>query len=64
MEHLCERDVGFRVVAANNAPDHTTIARSRKDNAKNLEKLFTEALRLCQASGLVRLGLVATPRPW
>src|SRR3989304_3552475 len=54
-----ERDVGFRVVAANQQPDFRTICRFRAEHEKALEKLFVEVLRLCQEAGLVKLGAVA-----
>ena len=44
-ERLCERDIGFRVIAANQAPDHTTISRSRKENGEALKSLFMQVLR-------------------
>jgi len=59
IERLCERDVAFRVIAANHRPDHATTARFRERNAKALEKLFVETLRLCAEAGLVKVGLVA-----
>ena len=54
-----ERDVGFRVVAANQQPDFRTICRFRAEHDKALEKLFVEVLRLCHEAGLVKLGVVA-----
>lgn len=59
IEQLCERDIGFRVIAANRRPDHSTIARFRKEHEKELEKLFTEVLKLCAEAGLVKVGIVA-----
>lgn len=59
IERLCERDVAFRVIAANHAPDHATIARFRQRNAKALEKLFIETLRFCAETGLLKAGVVA-----
>ena len=59
IERLCERDVAFRVITANHVPDHTTIARFRQGNGKELEGLFVETLRLCAEAGLVKAGLVA-----
>ena len=59
IERLCERDIGFKVVAGDEKPDHTTIARFRQDNGKAVEELFSEALRLCAEAGLVKAGLVA-----
>lgn len=54
-----ERDVGFRVVAANQQPDFRTICRFRAEHEKALEELFVQVLRLCHEAGLVRLGIVA-----
>ena len=59
IEQLCERDLGFKVVAANRAPDHTTISRFRKDNGPALQELFQQILKLCKEAGLVKLGVVA-----
>ena len=54
-----ERDVGFRVVAANQHPDFRTICRFRAEHEEALEALFVEVLRLCHEAGLVKLGVVA-----
>jgi len=54
IEHLCERDLGFRVVTVNQVPDHTTIARFRQEHQEELADLFTQVLRLCVEAGLVR----------
>jgi len=59
IERACETNVAFRVVAANNRPDHATIARFRRKNLKELETLFTQILRLCAEAGLVKVGVVA-----
>jgi transposase len=59
IERLCERDIGFKVIAGDEKPDHTTIARFRQDNGKGIEELFTEALKLCAKAGLVKVGLIA-----
>jgi transposase len=59
IEQLCERDIGFRVVAVNAVPDHTTIARFRKDHGDALEGLFVEVLKLCGEAGLLKVGVVA-----
>lgn len=59
IERLCERDLGFRVVTVNQAPDHTTIARFRQEHQEGLAELFTQALHLCAEAGLVRVGTVA-----
>lgn len=54
-----ERDVGFRVVAANQQPDFRTLCRFRAEHEEALERLFVEVLRLCREAGLVRVGKVA-----
>jgi transposase len=36
IERLCERDVAFRVLTANQRPDHTTIARFRPYETRTL----------------------------
>ena len=59
IERLCGVDVGFRLIAANQRPDYTTICRFRSENEAELQRLFTEALRLCVEAGLVKVGVVA-----
>lgn len=52
-------DVGFRYLAANQQPDHRTIAAFRTTHREALEGLFVEILQLCKQTGLVKLGRVA-----
>jgi transposase len=59
IERLCEVDVAFRVIASNQRPDHSTIARFRADNEAVIAKLFTTVLALCSEAGLVSLNVVA-----
>jgi transposase len=59
IETLCRRDIAYRVICANQVPDHATIARFRAEHAAALEQLFGQVLRLCARAGLVRLGLIA-----
>ncbi len=54
-----ERDVGFRVVAANQQPDFRTLCRFRAEHEERLKQLFVEVLHLCREAGLVKLGVVA-----
>ena len=54
-----ERDVAFRVVAANQQPDFRTICRFRAEHQVALEQLFVQVLQLCWKAGLVKLGVVA-----
>lgn len=51
--------MAFRYLAANNQPDHRTIASFRTEHREALEGLFLDVLRLCQEAGLVKLGRVA-----
>jgi transposase len=51
--------IPFRVLSANQYPDHDTIAEFRKRHLVALSRLFLQVLRLCQKAGLVRLGHVA-----
>lgn len=55
----CQEDVAFRVLAANNQPDHRTISDFRKRHLEALQHVFVEILRLCQKAGLVKFGHVA-----
>ena len=55
----CEEDVAFRVLAANNQPDHRTIGEFRKRHYEALHHLFVESLRLCREAGLVKFGHIA-----
>jgi transposase len=59
IEARCRRDVAYRVIAANQAPDHATVARFRADHQAALGELFVEVLRVCAAAGLGSLGLLA-----
>jgi transposase len=59
IERLCHTDVAFRVACAQDAPDHTTIARFRQRHEQALSDLFTDVLVLCARSGLGKLGTVA-----
>jgi transposase len=59
MERLCEVDVAYRVICANNVPDHTTIARFRQGHEAVAVQMFTDVLELCAAAGLAKVGVVA-----
>lgn len=51
--------VGFRVVSADQHPDHDTISEFRKRHLQALAALFVQVLQLCREAGLVKLGHVA-----
>jgi hypothetical protein len=59
IERRCVEDVATRVVCANQAPDHTTIARFRQRHEAALGDLFGEVLGLCAEAGLVGVGVIA-----
>jgi transposase/predicted XRE-type DNA-binding protein len=59
IERRCIEDVAFRVVAANQRPDHATIARFRATHTDALAGLFGQVLALCARSGVLRPGLLA-----
>lgn len=59
IERHCQEDVAYRIVAANQKPDHCTISRCIKDNSAELSDLFEQALKLCHKMGLVKFGLIA-----
>src|SRR5829696_6650417 len=59
LERRCVEDVATRVICANQAPDHTTIARFRQRHENALAELFGEVLALCADAGLVRVGMIA-----
>jgi transposase len=52
-------DVAYRVIAAQQKPDHATIARFRARHEDALAELFTEVLALCKQAGLVKVGVIA-----
>jgi transposase len=59
IERACTRDAGFKVVAGQLVPDHCTIARFVRTHEEAMAGLFVQVLRLCHASGMLRLGVIA-----
>ena len=59
IEQATYDDVAFRVLSANQHPDHDSIAEFRKRHLPALSRLFLQVLQLCQRAGLVKLGHVA-----
>lgn len=51
--------IPFRIIAADQHPDHDTIAEFRKRHLKALSGFFVQALLLCRQVGLVKLGHVS-----
>ena len=59
IERATDEEVAFRVLAADQHPDHDSLAEFRKRHLDALAGLFVQVLQLCQAAGLVKLGHVA-----
>jgi transposase len=59
IERACVDDVAVRVVAANQRPDHCTIARFRQRHEAALGGLFGDVLGLCADAGLVGVAVLA-----
>jgi transposase len=59
IERATYEEVAFRVLAADQHPDHDSLAAFRQRHLEALAGLFVQVLRLCQAAGLVKLGHVA-----
>jgi transposase len=59
LERACLDDVAVRVIAANQRPDHCTIARFRQRHEAALAGLFGDVLALCADAGLVGVAVLA-----
>jgi transposase len=59
IEARCHTDVAFRIVCAQDPPDHSTVSRFRQVHAARFADLFTQVLLLCARSGMGRFGKVA-----
>lgn len=59
IERLCHTDVAFRVICAQDVPDHTVLARFRQKHEDALTGMLTESLVLAAELGMVSLGVVA-----
>ena len=54
--------VAFRFIAANDHPDHDTIATFRRRFLDDIAALFVRVLELAREMGLLKLGTVASGR--
>jgi len=54
-----EDDVAFRVLAADNFPQHRTICEFRKRHLSDFKAVFVQVIRIAQQAGLIRLGTIA-----
>jgi transposase len=59
LERATYDSVAFRFVAANDHPDHDTIATFRRRFLKEIEGLFVQVLLLARETGLLKMGTVA-----
>jgi len=59
LEAACSDIVAFRWLAGGEVPAYRAIAKFRKRHLSALGHLFVQALELCQAAGMVKLGRVA-----
>jgi len=59
IERATRQDLAFRYLAANQQPDHDTIAAFRQAHLEELSDLFTQVLRMCRQVKLVRMGVLA-----
>src|ERR1700747_731899 len=58
LERATYDSVAFRFIAANDHPDHDTIATFRRRFLKDIEALFVRVLELAREMGLLKLGAV------
>jgi len=59
LEQATYDSVAFRYIAANNHPDHDTIAIVRKRFLPQLAPLFVQILLIAQQVGCLKLGKVS-----
>jgi transposase len=59
LERAAYDSVAFRFIAANEHPDHDTIAAFRRRFLKEIEALFVQVLLLAREMGVLKMGTVA-----
>jgi transposase len=59
LERATYDSVAFRFIAANDHPDHDTIATFRRRFLSRIERLFVEVLKLAREMGVLQMGTVA-----
>ena len=59
LERATYDSVAFRFIAANDHPDHDTIAAFRRRFLKEIEALFVKVLLLAREMGVLKMGTVA-----
>ncbi|MGH8864230.1 MAG: transposase, partial [Burkholderiales bacterium] len=58
LERATYDSVAFRFIAANDHPDHDTIATFRRRFVRQIEGLFVEVLQLAREMGMLQLGTI------
>ena len=64
LERATYDSVAFRFIAANDHPDHDTIATFRRRFLKEIEALFVKVLVLAREMGVLKLGTGIDPVWW
>src|SRR4051794_14799630 len=59
LERATYDSIAFRFIAANDHPDHDTIAPFRRRFLPRIELLFVEVLKLAREMGVLQMGTVA-----
>src|SRR5258705_11494977 len=59
LERATYDSVAFRFIAANDHPDHDTIATFRRRFLKEIEGVFVQVLALAREMGMLKMGTVA-----
>ncbi len=54
-----EEDVAFRVLGADNFPQHRTLCDFRKDHLADFKSVFVQVIQIAQQAELISLGTVA-----
>lgn len=58
IERATFEDVAFRILTADEHPDHDTIAAFRRDNLAEFKTIFVQVLRLAAEMGLITFGVL------
>jgi hypothetical protein len=59
LERASYDSVAFRFIAANDHPDHDTMAAFRRRFLKEIEALFVQVLLLARVMGVLKMGTIA-----
>jgi len=63
LERATYDSVAFRFIAANDHPDHDTIASFRRRFFKEIEALFVQVLLLARGMGVLKMGPIGRSPP-